>query len=114
MRISDWSSDVCSSDLFPPPSPRRGSAAAASTRAAMSPSWRPPPTCSSISPRPARSKRSEERRVGKECVIRVDLGGRRNLKKKKTHAHSSQSLNDTYVTQNATTQLTQRITTHLN
>src|SRR3546814_13533628 len=27
--------------------------------------------------------RSEERRVGKECVIRVDLGGRRNIKKKK-------------------------------
>src|SRR3546814_16579360 len=27
--------------------------------------------------------RSEERRVGKECVVRVDLGGRRILKKKK-------------------------------
>src|SRR3546814_13235723 len=27
--------------------------------------------------------RSEERRVGKECVIRVDLGGRRIIKKKK-------------------------------
>src|SRR3546814_12623446 len=26
--------------------------------------------------------RSEERRVGKECVIRVDLGGRRIIKKK--------------------------------
>src|SRR3546814_17429001 len=27
--------------------------------------------------------RSEERRVGKECVIRVDLGGRRVINKKK-------------------------------
>src|SRR3546814_13878225 len=27
-------------------------------------------------------KRSEERRVGKECVIRVDTGGRRNIKTK--------------------------------
>src|SRR3546814_15105187 len=30
-----------------------------------------------------RDLRSEERRVGKECVIRVDIGGRRNIKKKK-------------------------------
>src|SRR3546814_13278891 len=29
--------------------------------------------------------RSEERRVGKECVIRVDLGGRRIIKKKNKH-----------------------------
>src|SRR3546814_14273930 len=28
--------------------------------------------------------RSEERRVGKECVVRVDLGGRRIIKKKKS------------------------------
>src|SRR3546814_14406417 len=27
--------------------------------------------------------RSEERRVGKECSVRVDLGGRRRIKKKK-------------------------------
>src|SRR3546814_5753327 len=29
-------------------------------------------------------RRSEERRVGKECVSRVDLGGRRIIKKKST------------------------------
>src|SRR3546814_11845897 len=29
-----------------------------------------------------KSRRSEERRVGKECVSRVDLGGRRIIKKK--------------------------------
>src|SRR3546814_1871976 len=32
-----------------------------------------------------RIARSEERRVGKECVIRVELGGRRIIKKKKTN-----------------------------
>src|SRR3546814_15121242 len=31
---------------------------------------------------PAREQRSEARRVGKECVIRVDLGGGRIIKKK--------------------------------
>src|SRR3546814_3061952 len=55
MRISDWSSDVCSSDLWSSstalPSPRRASSA---IRAAT-----PPPCCWA---------RSEERRVGKECV----------------------------------------------
>src|SRR3546814_19206473 len=29
-------------------------------------------------------RRSEERRVGKECAVRVDLGGRRSIKKKTT------------------------------
>src|SRR3546814_19961225 len=39
-------------------------------------------------PRPA-IRRSEERRVGKECVRRVDLGGRRIIKKKKRHTPTS-------------------------
>src|SRR3546814_6315671 len=51
MRISDWSSDVCSSDLF------------------VSPHLSFRPSCSR---RPSRGRsrwtRSEERRVGKECV----------------------------------------------
>src|SRR3546814_16086423 len=84
MRISDWSSDVCSSDL---------------------PCWRrrfPAHARSSGVPRPGRGiyplrhglrqagppRRSEERRVGKECVVRVDLGGRRIIKKKKLHTHT--------------------------
>src|SRR3546814_13536589 len=29
----------------------------------------------------SRNQRSEERRVGKECAVRVDLGGRRIIKK---------------------------------
>src|SRR3546814_14138274 len=32
----------------------------------------------------ARGFRAEERRVGKECSVRVDLGGRRIIKKKMT------------------------------
>src|SRR3546814_1613432 len=52
MRISDWSSDVCSSDL-----PRGGRGRAA------------PAGCPGWSARRSRSSdRSEERRVGKECV----------------------------------------------
>src|SRR3546814_21115598 len=34
-----------------------------------------------------RDHRSEERRVGKECVRRVDLGGRRIIKKKKKQSN---------------------------
>src|SRR3546814_19878440 len=60
MRISDWSSDVCSSDL------RGGGAGAAPADPGRRPRGRrraPPAT-----PRPPRRPRSEERRVGKECV----------------------------------------------
>src|SRR3546814_15028261 len=32
--------------------------------------------------------RSEERRVGKECVVRVELGGRRIIKKKRENTHT--------------------------
>src|SRR3546814_14242769 len=74
MRISDWSSDVCSSDLH-----------------GVAPRCQ---RCVVVSSGPRKMKinensiraitiRSEERRVGKECVVRVDLGGRRIIKKKK-------------------------------
>src|SRR3546814_3832730 len=55
MRISDWSSDVCSSDLRPP---RRS----AWDQAARRRCCHAPPSCH------AARDRSEERRVGKECV----------------------------------------------
>src|SRR3546814_4062883 len=52
MRISDWSSDVCSSDLQPKTLPRPNRCVNRSRNAfRASTSWR-----------------SEERRVGKECV----------------------------------------------
>src|SRR3546814_13194386 len=39
--------------------------------------------------------RSEERRVGKECVVRVDLGGRRIIKKKIQRHDESTLCHDT-------------------
>src|SRR3546814_14885636 len=36
--------------------------------------------------------RSEERRVGKECAVRVDLGGRRLFKKKKKDTPQDHSI----------------------
>src|SRR3546814_1487852 len=61
MRISDWSSDVCSSDLSPvTPLPLSASALRSPSDAA--PAWRTAPR------RHCRRGRSEERRVGKECV----------------------------------------------
>src|SRR3546814_9798002 len=69
MRISDWSSDVCSSDLperFPPTS--RGSAR-------RRPRWRPVDVEARLLRRDRLARRvaegvqrSEERRVGNECV----------------------------------------------
>src|SRR3546814_10295802 len=81
MRISDWSSDVCSSDLlaFEPlrldilsPSIRYDGVPrlSASSRRRFELELLREPTTSSTSQRDARSltARSEERRVGKECV----------------------------------------------
>src|SRR3546814_16075101 len=82
MRISDWSSDVCSSDLQALPSPKlycwRGRT--------VKPGW--PSMRRTTSTTKSRNaalsiNRSEERRVGKSVSVRVDLGGRRIIKKKK-------------------------------
>src|SRR3546814_3528185 len=76
MRISDWSSDVCSSDLFPVAAPQRPRGRCTNPATAipdvLSPQWfceqhrRTNPSVRT-SPR-ARPERSDERRVGKECV----------------------------------------------
>src|SRR3546814_7851485 len=78
MRISDWSSDVCSSDLVDVPSAMRWQQArTVVTRRAVSqvtetPVFDAPPNrpaqISSIRPILVVPSRSEERRVGKECV----------------------------------------------
>src|SRR3546814_4785702 len=67
MRISDWSSDVCSSDLVSFTSP--GCMSASSRIAVL------PQACSMMSTKRSNGSerllpmlRSEERRVGKECV----------------------------------------------
>src|SRR3546814_20581045 len=61
MRISDLSSDVCSSDLCGTPSTTSNRTTSPSSFCAASSASVPP-----IFPAPI--KRSEERRVGKECV----------------------------------------------
>src|SRR3546814_8826994 len=71
MRISDWSSDVCSSDLEPDGDARGGQVgegthgmAPRASRCSMS----CPALTGTHAPRPRRARRSDERRVGKECV----------------------------------------------
>src|SRR3546814_1385020 len=59
MRISDWSSDVCSSDLVE----RQLRRAAAVGQQRDPPAARPPGVAQHLD-----GRRSEERRVGKECV----------------------------------------------
>src|SRR3546814_8151854 len=63
MRISDWSSDVCSSDL----TPRPGAATRLESRLALAESYLLHLLIRLISLR-SLLWRSEERRVGKECV----------------------------------------------
>src|SRR3546814_11938318 len=104
MRISDWSSDVCSSDLpalssgrtpagrtWPRLQPHRlqdreGSGVAGTARAdermRMGESSMRKVLFAAMAVAGLCLARSEERRVGKECVIRVDFGGRRIIKKK--------------------------------
>src|SRR3546814_13408004 len=108
MRISDWSSDVCSSDLnLLSPFERIGQCSTCPKlhRTAPARGDRLVPLNNHLlffemfqilvryasqqiqrllQPRRRHGrKRSEERRVGKDVSVRVDLGGRRSLKKKK-------------------------------
>src|SRR3546814_19228931 len=113
MRISDWSSDVCSSDLggyhlgwpaqssswyesmvalkisiFPDGVVKGCFSGSLLKSLSMTTGVGFLSCCKSTRPsclnawKAGRFIRSEERRVGKECVIRVDLGGRRSIKKK--------------------------------
>src|SRR3546814_17719758 len=105
MRISDWSSDVCSSDLAYTLRPSDARALAAANLVLwIGPSletFLDEPLATLAQPGAAvelldsegltlhdSRSRSEERRVGKECVSRVDLGGRRITQNKcATHEH---------------------------
>src|SRR3546814_20269056 len=92
MRISDWSSDVCSSDLRKIGRHRveRGALVGNVIRALGQPG--------------ERAGRDRERRPadidrksvvsGKSVSVRVDLGGRRIIQKKKTSSTSNQTLKD--------------------
>src|SRR3546814_11163109 len=86
MRISDWSSDVCSSDLgsWRRPSPARACRfpPRADKRNARCPSCR-----RSLPPQSPDDRGSQDRKSvvkGKSVSVRVDLGGRRINKTKKT------------------------------
>src|SRR3546814_17314373 len=91
MRISDWSSDVCSSDLF---DHRTGMLANptilldkrttdAHDNPVLSIDGKGYIWIFSTSHGASRPSyiRSEERRVGTECAVRVDLGGRSHIQK---------------------------------
>src|SRR3546814_11592799 len=123
MRISDWSSDVCSSDLRPvataaqnnaphnakgmtkPPTPAKRAIAPVtknpakaagqanssinmprpSVERSVSAAKRPSATASMKATIPAMKEAGERKSVveGKRVAVRVDLGGRRTIKKKK-------------------------------
>src|SRR3546814_11748719 len=99
MRISDWSSDVCSSDLFVPRPAFIDALVSAAERGVEVRILVPGPHIDKGFVRTAGRAayaelleagiRSEERRVGKECVVRVDPGGRRIIKKKKKTKHNT-------------------------
>src|SRR3546814_16837451 len=97
MRISDWSSDVCSSDLARPARGSDAQAASISTNHsrghdARANGHRAPHACdkrrkkSDISVAfPVLPNRDRDRKSvvsGKSVSVRVDLGGRRSIKKK--------------------------------
>src|SRR3546814_20257571 len=116
MRISDWSSDVCSSDLrpagrtsagsgFPKNRSPRSVACAAHDSYGQGivtwPGWPPPPPGEPPAlparwlqaPLPIAPPTDRKGVVsGKGVSVRVDLGGRRIIKKKKhTHQHTQET-----------------------
>src|SRR3546814_17887363 len=110
MRISDWSSDVCSSDL--PCTARPAGLSMAMTSASI---WRMRACKASASasetactrgsdgrgggsaPSGGTRTRSEERRVGKASSVRVDVGGRRIIKKTKNEPSKKTKLNIVHI-----------------
>src|SRR3546814_3895777 len=86
MRISDWSSDVCSSDL---PDARTGEGAGGTAAGVAAPAQRPPGAGADRPGRAGADRRQERKSVvkGKSVSVRVDLGGRRIIKKKTTRTY---------------------------
>src|SRR3546814_19463045 len=101
MRISDWSSDVCSSDLAAAVGLVGAEVQSANGDRAAGHAQHQIAIVAELrffvgqfgavqeQEFGAVQARSEERRVGKECVVRVDLGGRRIIKKKNNSTHTS-------------------------
>src|SRR3546814_11560634 len=87
MRISDWSSDVCSSDLRRPPR----SASQSCSRNVRAKLSGPPETAAATAGRGSKgasAAMADRKSVveGKSVSVRVDLGGRRIFKKKTTNS----------------------------
>src|SRR3546814_16283183 len=90
LRISDWSSDVCSSDLSrarsPAPPPKQSPATSSCCRrlAPRSTSIRIMNSAATRFAPPYRRSAQDRKSVaeGKSVYVRVDLGGRRIIKKK--------------------------------
>src|SRR3546814_14993392 len=102
MRISDWSSDVCSSDLVPPPhavdlpgplcQPQSALAGEGHRRRA-DPGLRPRAERPGGARPGRRAAAAGDRKSvveGKRVSVRLDLGGRRIIKKKRTTQKISQ------------------------
>src|SRR3546814_19429896 len=96
MRISDWSSDVCSSDLTESSTPV-ASRSARTTRAGLATTWSDgtayaspiagPTGCAACTACTCTASPTRDRKSvgqGKSVSLRVDIGGRRNINKKKT------------------------------
>src|SRR3546814_7274183 len=80
MRISDWSSDVCSSDLHP------GEDRQGARRALPDPTGPVGQAQRSLADALRRHEADRKSVVsGKSVSVRVDLGGRRIIKKQKNH-----------------------------
>src|SRR3546814_18440591 len=104
MRISDWSSDVCSSDLRQmlgrPPASEPGVVRGVEEKVgAVARVDHPAGKDDFKADLDTGRSRSEERRVGKECVRRVDLGGCSNIKNNILHnnIHNTIKLTSPYL-----------------
>src|SRR3546814_13825704 len=102
MRISDWSSDVCSSDLSARPSPGcsttvvSGQTRGPDGSRPRTPAGRRPVGSRSPCWRPGRS-RSEERRVGKECVSTCRYRWSPYTKKKHIREEKNETIEQIYL-----------------
>src|SRR3546814_18164948 len=112
MRISDWSSDVCSSDLrnrYAAPTFSTRAISRAMVRSSGMAGPAPPPRRArqgSAASATAASPKRDRKRVGsgQSVAVPVDLGGRRVFKQKNTLLYSSSNQMCLYQTYNKTKQ----------
>src|SRR3546814_21121953 len=101
MRISDWSSDVCSSDLAPRASPPRDGHADRCWADGSRHPQRAGAQCVAARDRDRAARRDRKSVVsGKSVSVRVDLGGRRIITKKTTKEQKTYSKKQTTRTTN--------------